>query len=157
MSLMERKLNAVMRFIAAQDYASQEKARAEVRDFLTCVAPPVPDDPKQLTQKVLRDIGIPEHLKGYDRLVTAICAVIDKPDLINAITKELYPMVAKKHQDTKSRVERSIRHCIEVAWDRGDLDVIQIYFGNAVDPCKGRPTNGEFIARIANIVRQYAK
>lgn len=115
------------------------------------------DNPEQLARNVLLDIGVPEHLKGYDRLVTAICAVVDKPDLINAITKELYPMVAKKHQDTKSRVERSIRHCIEVAWIRGDLDTLQRYFGNTVDSCKGRPTNGELIARVANVVRQYAK
>ena len=115
------------------------------------------DNPEQLARNVLLDIGVPEHLKGYDRLVSAICAAVDKPGLINAITKELYPMVAKKHQDTKSRIERSIRHCIEVAWNRGDLDTLQHYFGNTVDSCKGRPTNSEFIARVANAVRQYAK
>ncbi len=157
MSLIERKMDAVMRFIAAEDRVTQERARNEVRQLLTCVAPPALDDPEQLTRKVLLDIGIPEHLKGYDRLVTAICAVVDKPSLTGAITKELYPMVAKKHQDTKSRVERSIRHCIETAWMRGDYDTLQGYFGNTVSPDKGKPTNSEFIARIANIVRQYAK
>lgn len=157
MSLIERKLDAAMRFIAAEDRAAQELARAEVRQLLTCVAPPMRDNPEQLTRSILLNIGIPEHLKGYDRLVSAICAVVDKPDLVNAMTKELYPMVAKKHQDTKSRVERSIRFCIETAWMRGDYDTLQSYFGNTVDPSKGKPTNGEFIARIANIVRQYAK
>lgn len=157
MTPMEEKMDAVMRFVAAENTYQQEKARRQIRKMLGITAPPSEESVEDITRQILLEIGVPESLKGHDRLVTAICAVVDNPDLINAITKELYPMVAMKHLDTKSRVERSIRHCIEVAWDRGDLDTLNHYFGNTISPCKGKPTNGEFIARIAGIVRRHGK
>ena len=150
MTTTEEKLNAVLRFIAAESTCQQEKARHQIRKMLGISTPPSEESVEDITRRILLEIGVPESLKGYERLVTAVCAASDNPDLLNAITKELYPMDAMKHLDTKSKVERSIRHCIEVAWDRCDYAVLQHYFGNTVAPNKGRPTNGEFIALVAD-------
>ena len=103
---------------------------------------------------VLLELGVPEHIKGHPRLVKAICILVEKPDLLYAICKELYPMIADAFGDTPSRVERSIRHAIECAWDRCDLDVLMHYFGNTISPAKCKPTNSEFIARVANVIRE---
>ncbi len=100
--------------------------------------------------EIIHEIGIPAHIKGYQYLREAIvCAVYDM-DVINAVTKVLYPEVAKKFKTTPSRVERAIRHAIEVAWDRGDVEVLQKFFGYTVSGAKGKPTNSEFIAMIAD-------
>lgn len=100
--------------------------------------------------EVIHDIGVPAHIKGYQYLRDAIMMTIDNIDVVNAVTKVLYPSVAKKYGTTSSRVERAIRHAIEVAWDRGDLDTLQKYFGFTVSNSKGKPTNSEFIAMIAD-------
>ena len=95
-------------------------------------------------------IGIPAHIKGYQFLRTAVKMVVDNPDMINRITKELYPSIGKCYNTSASKVERAIRHAIEVAWDRGDLDTLQRFFGYTVSNTKGKPTNSEFIALIAD-------
>ena len=95
-------------------------------------------------------VGIPAHIKGYQYLREAIIIAVNDMDVINAITKVLYPQVAKTFGTTPSRVERAIRHAIEVAWDRGDLDTLQRFFGYTVSNTKGKPTNSEFIALIAD-------
>ncbi|MBQ8496886.1 MAG: sporulation transcription factor Spo0A [Clostridia bacterium] len=102
---------------------------------------------------VIHKIGVPAHIKGYQYLRTAIMMTIENSDLINAVTKILYPTVAKKYQTTSSRVERAIRHAIEVAWDRGDLDTLNAYFGYTIQNERGKPTNSEFIAMIADNLR----
>ena len=99
---------------------------------------------------IIHEIGVPAHIKGYQYLREAIIIAVNDMDVINAITKVLYPQVAKTFQTTPSRVERAIRHAIEVAWDRGDLDTLQRFFGNTVSNTKGKPTNSEFIALIAD-------
>lgn len=99
---------------------------------------------------IIHEIGVPAHIKGYQYLREAIIIAVDDMDVINAITKVLYPQVAKTFQTTPSRVERAIRHAIEVAWDRGDLDTLQRFFGYTVSNTKGKPTNSEFIALIAD-------
>ena len=98
-------------------------------------------------------IGIPAHIKGYQYLRTAILMTINDNDIINSVTKILYPSVAKQYQTTSSRVERAIRHAIEVAWDRGDLDTLNAYFGYTIQNNRGKPTNSEFIAMIADNLR----
>ena len=98
----------------------------------------------------IHEIGVPAHIKGYHYLRYAIALVVETPELINVITKELYPKVAMKFDTTPSRVERAIRHAIEVAWDRGDIDTLQKYFGYTVSNIKGKPTNSECIALIAD-------
>ena len=102
---------------------------------------------------IIHEIGVPAHIKGYQYLREAIIIAVNDMDVINAITKVLYPQVAKTFQTTPSRVERAIRHAIEVAWDRGDLDTLQRFFGYTVSNTKGKPTNSEFIARLANVVK----
>ena len=101
----------------------------------------------------LHQIGVPAHIKGYHYLREAIMLSVNNPDIINSITKELYPTVAKKFSTTPSRVERAIRHAIEVAWDRGDIDTLNDFFGYTIHNTKGKPTNSEFIAMIADKLR----
>ena len=103
--------------------------------------------------KIIHQIGVPAHIKGYQYLRTAIIMTIENSDIINSVTKILYPSVAKKYQTTTSRVERAIRHAIEVAWDRGDVDVLNSYFGYTIQNSRGKPTNSEFIAMIADNFR----
>ena len=111
-----------------------------------------PDTETEVT-KVMHDIGVPAHIKGYQYVRSAIMMVIEDEDLINAVTKQLYPAVAKKYGTTNSRVERAIRHGIEVAFDRGNPDVLTSYFGYTVHSDKGKPTNSEFIAMISDKIR----
>ena len=103
-----------------------------------------------LVTNIIHEIGVPAHIKGYQYLREAIIIAVNDMDVINAITKVLYPEVAKNFGTTPSRVERAISHAIEVAWDRGDLDTLQRFFGYTVSNTKGKPTNSEFIALIAD-------
>ena len=113
----------------------------EQEDLETCVT------------NMIHEIGIPAHIKGYHYLRDAILMAIDDMDVLNAITKVLYPTVAKKNQTTSSRVERAIRHAIEVAWSRGKLDTLEALFSYTVSNGKGKPTNSEFIALVADTIR----
>ena len=99
---------------------------------------------------IIHEIGVPAHIKGYQYLREAIMIAVNDMDVINAVTKVLYPEVAKRFCTTPSRVERAIRHAIEVAWDRGDVDVLNSYFGYTIHNLRGKPTNSEFIAMIAD-------
>lgn len=118
----------------------------------TASAESAPDIETQVT-KIIHQIGVPAHIKGYQYLRTAILLTIKDSDIINSVTKVLYPSVAKKYQTTTSRVERAIRHAIEVAWDRGDVDTLNSYFGYTIQNNRGKPTNSEFIAMIADNLR----
>lgn len=99
---------------------------------------------------ILHQMGVPAHIKGYQYLRDAIVFVIEDINLLGAVTKELYPMIAEKYNTTASRVERAIRHGIELAWDRGNIDLMNKYFGYTIDVERGKPTNSEFIAMIAD-------
>ena len=103
----------------------------------------------QVTE-ILHQIGVPAHIKGYHYLRDSIIMAIEDPEIINAVTKQIYPSVAKQYETTSSRVERAIRHAIEVAWDRGDVDVLNSYFGYTIHNTRGKPTNSEFIAMISD-------
>ena len=102
---------------------------------------------------IIHEIGVPAHIKGYHYLREAIILSIKNSDIVNSVTKLLYPTVAKTYGTTASRVERAIRHAIEVAWDRGDLDVLNSYFGYTIQNDRGKPTNSEFIAMISDKLR----
>ena len=102
---------------------------------------------------IIHEIGVPAHIKGYQYLRDAIILSVNDMEMLNSITKVLYPTIAKKHQTTPSRVERAIRHAIEVAWSRGKMDTIDALFGYTVSTGKGKPTNSEFIALIADKIR----
>lgn len=110
-------------------------------------------DVEIIVTKIFHQIGVPAHIKGYHYLREAIMMAIKDIDIINSITKQLYPSVAKKFDTTSSRVERAIRHAIEVAWDRGDVDILNSYFGYTIHNTRGKPTNSEFIALIADKLR----
>lgn len=113
---------------------------------------PAPREPslEAVVTDIIHEIGVPAHIKGYQYLREAIILTVNDMDAINAVTKVLYPAVAKKFGTTPSRVERAIRHAIEVAWDRGDIETLQKYFGYTVSNIKGKPTNSECIAMIAD-------
>ena len=114
-------------------------------------------DLKLRITQIMREIGVPAHIKGYNYLRYAIELVVKDPAYQEQITCMLYPRVAKEFDTTPSRVERAIRHAIEVAWDRGNLDTLQKWFGYTVSSTKGKPTNSEFIARVADTLRLEAK
>ncbi|WP_406676318.1 sporulation transcription factor Spo0A [Moorella sp. ACPs] len=107
--------------------------------------------------KIIHQMGVPAHIKGYQYLREAILMVIDDVSLLGAVTKELYPLVARKFMTTPSRVERAIRHAIELAWDRGNVEMMNKFFGYTINVERGKPTNSEFIAMIADKLRIGAK
>lgn len=111
------------------------------------------EDMEVVVTEVIHQLGVPAHIKGYQYLRDAIIMSVDTPEMMNSVTKVLYPTVAKHFDTTASRVERAIRHAIEVAWDRGDIDVLSAYFGYTIQNSRGKPTNSEFIAMIADKLR----
>ena len=117
---------------------------------------PVADLEKQVTSIIL-EVGIPAHVKGYQYVRRAILMAISDPEVINGVTKIIYPTIAKEFKTTASRVERAIRHAIEVAWDRGNVETLNSLFGYSVSGSRGKPTNSEFIAMIADKIRLQAK
>lgn len=115
-----------------------------------------PQEPRDLEQDVtnmIHEIGVPAHIKGYQYLREAIMMAVEDTAMISSITKILYPTIAKRFQTTPSRVERAIRHAIEVAWSRGKMETLESLFGYTIDTSKGKPTNSEFIALIADRIR----
>lgn len=113
----------------------------------------LPVDDECTVTEILHQIGVPAHIKGYQFLRDAILMTMNDPEYINSVTKRLYPEIAKNSSTTASRVERAIRHAIEVAWDRGDVDTLNGYFGYTIHNLRGKPTNSEFIAMIADHMR----
>lgn len=111
------------------------------------------DNLEALVTNIIHEVGVPAHIKGYQYLRDGIIMVVEDMDVLNQITKQLYPDLAKKHKTTPSRVERAIRHAIEVAWNRGEINTIENIFGYTVNANKGKPTNSEFIAMIGDKIR----
>ena len=130
-----------------------EKIKSSVKREQKRVAAGVKVDLEALVTKVIHDVGVPAHIKGYRYLRDSIMMTVNNMEIINSITKLLYPTVAKLYNTTPSRVERAIRHAIEVAWDRGDPEILNHYFGYTIASGKGKPTNSEFIAMIADNLR----
>lgn len=112
---------------------------------------------ESLVTSIIHEVGVPAHIKGYQYVREAIMIAVEDMEVINSVTKVLYPEVAKRYGTTPSRVERAIRHAIEVAWDRGDLETLQRFFGYTVSNAKGKPTNSEFIAMISDRIRLQLK
>lgn len=110
-------------------------------------------DLQETVSDIMHELGVPAHIKGYQYLRESIILTVNSPDIMGSVTKVLYPTVAKTFNTTASRVERAIRHAIEVAWDRGDIDVLSSYFGYTIQTSRGKPTNSEFIAMIADKLR----
>lgn len=144
-----------MRYIVAESDEEKQKIMAEIKSMIEPVEKEKQtENVDDVISEILFELGMPSHIKGYRYSVYAIKIAVEVPDIIDAITGKLYPAVADHYGTIATRVERAIRHAIECAWDRADLDVIEKYFGNTVSLTKGRPTNSEFIARMANIVKR---
>ena len=155
MSILEKQVDALMRLCTAEKESDRVLAREEVRRLLesrrVCRAS---SDPEYLIRELLLELGAPDHLVGHPYTVQAIALVVQDRTYIDSITFGLYPQLAVIFDTTASRVERAIRHLIEVTWARGDWEVLNRYFGNTVSADKGKPTNGEFIARMSHVVKQ---
>lgn len=146
---MEKTLKLIV--TAEGDNLAEECSRA-LRDagYNVSVASQDPDNLSITVSQIMHQIGVPAHIKGYQYLREAIILAVTDDEMINSVTKYLYPTVAKTFHTTPSRVERAIRHAIEVAWDRGDVDVLCSYFGYTIQNQRGKPTNSEFIAMISD-------
>lgn len=149
---LEKKVEAMMQLCIAENEKDRAALREEIRQYLL-------DrhrrnrDPEQEIRRILLELGSPDHLVGHPYVIRAIQLVMSDRLYINSITFGLYPQLAVEFDTTPARVERAIRHLIEVTWARGDLDILEKYFGNTVSASRGKPTNGEFIARVANVVK----
>ena len=126
---------------------------APVRKYIEISDDKSPENLEALVTNLIHEVGVPAHIKGYQYLREAIMMVIKDIDVLNQITKSLYPQIAQRFDTTPSRVERAIRHAIEVAWGRGEQDMVENIFGYTVSASKGKPTNSEFIAMIADKLR----
>ncbi len=158
MSILEMKVDALMRLCAAEKESDRRQIREEVRRLLVSrQLGKHSTDPESVIRQILLELGAPDHLLGHAYVVEAILLVVEDRTYIDSITFGLYPQLAVKFDTTAARVERAIRHLVEVTWTRGDMDVLNEYFGNTVSVDKGKPTNGEFIARLSNVVKQRLK
>ena len=150
-------LVAVASYVVTEDGGEKARARTNVKKILNGISSAPPEKKTETVdatiKRMLLELGVPTHIKGYSRLVCAIHIVVDDPAIAEAITKGLYPAVAKELGDTPTRVERAIRHAVELSFERSDLETLNRYFRNTVSPKKGKSTNSEFITRLAEMVR----
>lgn len=156
MSILEQQVEALMKLCTASDEETRKEAREEIR-YLLQRKPVAAADPEERLRQILLELGAPDHLLGHQYVVEGILMVANDRTYINNITFGLYPQLAVRFDTTATRVERAIRHLVEVTWMRGDMEVLEKYFGNTVSLDKGKPTNGEFIARLANVVKKEGK
>ena len=148
---LEKRVEAMMRLCVAETERDRNAIREEIRSYLVHTLKKA--EPEQEIRRILLELGAPDHLVGHPYVIRAILLVLEDRLYINSITFGLYPQLAAEFDTTPARVERAIRHLIEVTWNRGDLDVLDRYFGNTISASRGKPTNGEFIARLSNVVR----
>ena len=151
MSALEEKVDMLMRYCVAD---SPQLRRHYHGDLQAMLGAAEKDDVDSHIDRVLSDLGVPDHLLGYRYLHTAISRAVEEPEMVHGLTGMLYPGVARRYGTTAQLVERAIRHAVESGWNRCDESMRQLYFGGKIRPGKLKPTNAEFIARIANIVRK---
>ena len=152
MSYLEKQVDALMRLCVAEETTDRDRLREELKRMLQ-LRKYGGMDPEQEIRNILLELGAPDHLVGHPYVIRAILLVVGDQLYINHITFGLYPQLAVEFETTPARVERAIRNLIEVTWTRGDIDVLDRYFGNTISASRGKPTNGEFIARIANVIK----
>ena len=157
MKNLEQQVNALVELCAPRSPMERKKAESQVRSVLGAGFYLPCKDPEMMIRDLLLELGALDHLIGHPYAVTAVLLVVEDRTYIDSITFGLYPQIAAIHNTTASRVERAIRHLVEVTWTRGDWDVLIHYFGNTISANRGKPTNGEFIARLSNIVKQRMK
>lgn len=152
---IEQKVNAIMRYIVAETREEKNLAISEIKKIMDCPTKKGKiANVEEIIESILTEIGMPCHLIGYNYIICAIKVAIENPEILNKVTHVFYPTIAKEYETTGQRIESGIRHAIECTWDRADFDVIKKYFGNTISSSKGKPTNAEFIARMANIVKR---
>lgn len=153
MRKLEEKINALMHFATAVTPEEKQKARQEILQLQTNGGQVIDrTDPDAILKQILLDIGAPSYLTGYRYILMAVKLLMEDPKM--SITNKLYPCIAETFGSAANRVERAIRHVIEVTWDRGDLDVLNHYFGNTVSSLKGKPTNRHFLIQMVYEVQQ---
>lgn len=154
---LERKVDLLVSYIICPEHDSERKESLllNLKDLKSEVSSKSPvRSLRCIVEDFLTDFGVPSNILGYKYLTTAVCIVVGNPDFGRSVCKELYPEIAKLHFSTASRVERAIRHAIEVSVDRGNEEVIYRIFDNTVSGHKGKPTNTEFIFRVAQIIKR---
>ena len=151
MSALEEKVDMLMRYCVAE---SAQLRRHYHGDLQAMLGSQGGDDVGSQIDRVLSDLGVPDHLLGYRYLQVAITRAVEEPDVVHGRTGLLYPGVARRFGTTAQLVERAIRHAVESGWSRCDESMRELYFGGKIPPGKQKPTNAEFIARVANIVRK---
>ena len=159
---IELKINAIAQLLLAQNEKQMEEARKRLWDlmegeYIAECEGYVYEDPEALIRQVLLDLGAPDHLNGFAYAVRGIMLVISDYKMMGNLTLGLYPRLGAEFNTTAGGVERSIRNLIEITWQRGDQNAQMKYFGNTVPENSGKPTNGQFIARMANVVKQRMK
>lgn len=157
MSILEEKVDALIQLCTTNNPNVKTDALWKLEKLAKASESPVMTDPEGVTQELLLELGSPDHLIGHPYTVAGILMAVADRRYVENITFGLYPAIAAKFDTTAARVERAIRHLVEVTWSRGDTDVLMRYFGNTVSPVKGKPTNGEFISRCATIVAMRLK
>lgn len=155
MSALEKKVDALLRYCMAQTEAERQQCCGDLRQLQQerdMVKQRV--DTLARIERVLQDLGVADHWMGYAYLCTAVIILLKTPDASHAITTVVYPQVAKIHKTVPAAVERCIRHAVETGWMRCDYRTQEKYFGNQIDPNRAKPTNAQFINRVANVVRR---
>ena len=154
MSALEKKVDALLRFCTADTVEAQSRCRRDLQYLLTVETADEARHRRDRIDRVLADLGVPDHLKGYAYLQTAIEICLQNPDAIYHLGLFLYPAVAQYYDTRVPLVERGIRSAIECGWTRCELEMQDRYFGGKVDPSRGKPTNLEFLARVSNVLRR---
>lgn len=155
MSALEKKVDALLQFCTAQTEEDRGRYHLHLQNLMnTQDSLPLTAEIQKRIDKMLADLGIPDHLYGYRYLLTAIDLCLEEPLRIHCITCEVYPAVALRHGTNAAAVERGIRHAIECGWTRCSLEMQEKYFGGKVNPERCKPTNSEFIARVTNLLRR---
>lgn len=155
MNSLQTQVNLLTKICLAQSEQERQRLKMELRGQLQ--GPDKPQDLETIIRQMLLELGAPDSLLGHGYTVRAVELMATGKMLLGNITFGLYPQLAAEFNTQPARVERAIRHLIEVTWTRGDLEVLERYFGNTVSPQRGKPTNGEFLARLSNLVRQKTK
>ncbi len=151
MSALEEKVDTLLRYCVADSAQLRRHYHGDLQAMLGASAQ---DDVRTQIDRALSDLGVPDHLLGYRYLQAAIAQAVEEPDAVHGLSGFLYPAVARRYGTTAALVERAIRHAVESGWSRCDAGMRQLYFGGKIRPGRQKPTNAEFIARIANIVRK---
>lgn len=153
---LEKELVVMMKLCTAETVQERSALRRQLAQMLRQLPQGKPD-PEQIIRQILLDLGAPDHLIGHEYVVYGVQLMAQDRMYIHNISFGLYPQVAAKFDTTAGRVERAVRNLIDVTWSRGEWEVLHSYFGNTIHEDRGKPTNGEFLARLANVVQQRMK